>query len=161
MTRLFEGNPNVAFADANLKESSPDLRNHELGPPGLGGWPTIRYFNQETGPMGAAYRKVTPQPMCTELLDRSTMIDYVESYSGTVLCASDGTNCSPKETDYMEKWTKKSPNAQKIQLERLEGMGQEANMNPDLKDWVLRRMRILQRLIADNEEDGDAEKTEL
>jgi len=34
---------------------------------GRGGWPTVRYFNSDTGYDGAAYTKLTSDPMCTEL----------------------------------------------------------------------------------------------
>ena len=41
----FANDNNVAFGDVNLAEAQ--IRgNHN---PGAGGWPTIRYFNQETG----------------------------------------------------------------------------------------------------------------
>ena len=32
-----------------------------------GGWPTIKYFNKETGPAGKPYTQKTSDPMCTEL----------------------------------------------------------------------------------------------
>ena len=34
---------------------------------GAGGWPTIRYFNKETGYGGGNYKKVTSGAMCDEL----------------------------------------------------------------------------------------------
>ncbi len=41
----FANDNNVAFGDVNLAEDQ--IRgNHN---PGAGGWPTIKYFNQETG----------------------------------------------------------------------------------------------------------------
>lgn len=35
--------------------------------PGSGGWPTVRYFNKETGYGGKAYPKKTDKAMCDEL----------------------------------------------------------------------------------------------
>lgn len=52
--------------------------------PGAGGWPTIKYFNKETGPDGGTYQKVTPDAMCTELGDLDHMINYIEGYGKTV-----------------------------------------------------------------------------
>ena len=49
-TRAFAGNKDVRFADINLSEA-PVRENYS---PGAGGWPTIRYFNAETGKDGAA-----------------------------------------------------------------------------------------------------------
>lgn len=34
---------------------------------GAGGWPTVRYFNKETGYGGKAYPKKTSKAMCDEL----------------------------------------------------------------------------------------------
>ena len=35
--------------------------------PGAGGWPTIRYYNKETGILGKSYEKKTDASMCDEL----------------------------------------------------------------------------------------------
>lgn len=53
--------------------------------PGAGGWPTIRYFNRETGPDGAAYEKKTDLPICSELMDVGRMTDYIELAGKTTL----------------------------------------------------------------------------
>lgn len=60
----FKDNDEVLFGDINLREARVS------GPPynpGQGGWPTVRYFNKETGPDGAPYSQVTSDAMCTEL----------------------------------------------------------------------------------------------
>lgn len=43
--QAFANNPDVAFGDVNLA----DQQINHIGSPGDGGWPTIRYFNKETG----------------------------------------------------------------------------------------------------------------
>lgn len=53
--------------------------------PGAGGWPTIRYFNKETGPDGAPYEKKTEMPICQELGDVGRMTAYVEEAGNTKL----------------------------------------------------------------------------
>jgi len=143
---MFQGNSDVAFADANLKDN-PMLKSDELGPPGAGGWPTIRYFNKKTGQFGDSYKKVTNLPMCQELGDRMRMIDYVESYGNTVLCGLDGKNCNDKELKYLEKWKDKPLDEVKSQLTRLEEMSSKP-MKDDLMEWALRRMRILKKVEA-------------
>ena len=148
---MFRGNSNVAFADINLSQVA--IRsNHN---PGAGGWPTIRYFTKETGVDGGTYEKKTAKPMCEELGDRDRMIDYVEEYSGTVLCDVDGANCNEKELGYLEKMKAKGLDEQEAQHERLKGM-LEKPMKPELQEWARRRLRILKRLYRAAEEAEEA-----
>ena len=58
----FAGNSAVTFADVNLQEGqvSSDYQA------GMGGWPTVRYFNAETGYKGAPYTQKTKGSMCDE-----------------------------------------------------------------------------------------------
>ena len=86
MTKAFAeaGNTDVSFADVNLRETP--IRGPPYNP-GVGGWPTILYFNQETGPEGAPYTKKTTLPMCQELGDVDRMTAYIEQAGGTKLKA--------------------------------------------------------------------------
>jgi hypothetical protein len=65
------------------------VRDHgSLGAPhkaGNGGWPTIKYFNKETGPAGEYYSKKTQMPMCSELSEAKYMYGYVEEKAGVRL----------------------------------------------------------------------------
>lgn len=45
--------------------------------PGQGGWPTVRYFNKDTGYDGAPYQKKTRDAMCTELGNMDHLRNYV------------------------------------------------------------------------------------
>jgi len=57
---MFGSNPDVAFGDVLLSEQQ--IRgNHN---PGAGGWPTIRYFNKQTGYEGASYVKKKQINLC-------------------------------------------------------------------------------------------------
>jgi hypothetical protein len=144
VTRLFQGNEDVAFGDVLLKEA-PGFRG-EPHNPGKGGWPTIRYFNEKTGSDGGSYVKLTDESMCTELGDRMKMIDYVESYGNTVLCGLDGANCNEQELEYLEKYKEKSIIDIRDQMDRLETMLAKP-MKDKLRLWGYRRMRILNRLL--------------
>ena len=53
----------VSFADINLSQGRI-TGNHS---PGQGGWPTIKYFNKQTGYSGAGYAKKSNKPVCDEL----------------------------------------------------------------------------------------------
>lgn len=65
----FAGNNDVNFADVNLSEIDGGHSAFQPYSPGAGGWPTIRYFNKETGKDGAPYEKKTDKAMCDELGD--------------------------------------------------------------------------------------------
>lgn len=121
----------------------PIRGNHN---PGAGGWPTIRYFNKETGIEGGTYQKVTDDAMCTELGNIDNMVAYVEGYGNTSLCSvSDGAGCDEKELAYIEKMKGKSAEDISSQLTRLSAMEGES-MKPDLLLWVKKRRKILAQL---------------
>ena len=70
----FANNKKVAFADVNLSEEQ--IREAADGTsfsPGAGGWPTIRYFNKETGVGGAPYDKKKDGAMCDVLGNEDNM----------------------------------------------------------------------------------------
>jgi len=134
----------VRFADINLSEAP--IRGAPYNP-GQGGWPTIRYFNQQTGKDGAPYDKKTDEPMCTELGAYDRMVDYVEAAGGTALCASDGTGCDERSLEYLEKMKGKPEAELRAQLERMQAMEGGA-MNEELRDWVNKRKKIVKNLMA-------------
>jgi len=134
----------VAFGDVNLSEE-PIRGNHN---PGAGGWPTIRYFNSETGYEGRAYTKKTDKSMCDELGDELYMRDYVEEAGSASLCkALDGSNCSEKEVAFAAKMKDAGGDAAAAQLARLTGM-RGSSMKPELKKWLSQRISILSQLSA-------------
>lgn len=92
VTKSFKDNPDVAFMDINMSKeritTGPD--GIQYGP-GRGGWPTIKYFNTQTGMAGGAYKQKMEVPICTELGDVGRMTSYIEEYSKTSAPAgSDG-----------------------------------------------------------------------
>lgn len=149
MVKAFASNPDVSFGDVNLKEQP--IREYGAG---KGGWPTIRYFNAETGPEGAPYEKKTDGAMCDELGPKGEdfMTLYVEEAGKTSLCALDGKGCSEKQSAYIAKMRGKGADAQRAQLERLSKMD-ERSMTPELKEWLSARKKIL-KMLLDAEGDG-------
>ena len=65
----FKNDAKVAFGDVVLQESGIRSIHGTDQSAGAGGWPTIRYYNKETGYGGGAYTKKTSDAMCTELLN--------------------------------------------------------------------------------------------
>lgn len=114
--------------------------------PGAGGWPTIRYFNKETGYGGQAYTKKTSGAMCDELGNDKYMTEYVEEAGHTYLCnALTLAGCSEKQGGFATKWSKNSLDKIDSQLARLEGM-KGKSMAEDLKAWLFQRIGILSQL---------------
>lgn len=138
---MFESNPDVVFGDINLSEQQ--IRgNHN---PGAGGWPTVRYFNKETGYEGASYVKKTDKAMCDELGDIGYMKDYVMEAAGTSLCSiHTKVGCSEKESNYIDARTAESAESNAAQLTRLENMKAKP-MKENLKAWLNQRLAILKQ----------------
>ena len=114
----FASNPDVSFGDINLKEQQ--IRG--VHKPGAGGWPTIKYFNKETGIDGHVYDKKTNDAMCDELGPKGEdyMTLYVEEAGKTSLCNIDnGKGCNEKQIEYISKLKEKTLDENKKQLERL------------------------------------------
>lgn len=149
MTNLFAGSSDVAFMDVNLSEEAiREGPNGEPYSPGAGGWPTVRYFNKETGIAGGTYVKKTRDPMCTELGNEDYMIEYVEEYGSTSLCAVDTEKgCNEKEIGYIAKMKSKTGAELQAQIERLDSMD-ESSMTPELFKWLKQRKKILKQLAA-------------
>jgi len=138
----FKDESDVAFGDINLRDA-PIRGNHN---PGKGGWPTIRYFNQETGYDGAEYKKLTSKAMCDELGDQTYMRKYVKEYALLYDCqAATGDQCSEKESKFAHIWKEKDSAAVVSQIERLTKM-KGNKMKPKLKEWINQRLSILKQL---------------
>lgn len=121
--------------------------------PGAGGWPTIRYFNKQTGYEGASYEKKTSKSMCDELGDEEMMQAYVEEAGNTGLfsCLADGTGCDEKETNYLTKFAGKSAEDVQKQVTRLNGMKTNSKMSATNRQWLAKRLNILKQLQKQSE----------
>lgn len=136
----------MAFGDVNLSEEQ--VRQSKDGVafnPGAGGWPTVRYFNKETGYGGKAYEKKTSKSMCDELGEDDLMQGLVMEAGKTSLCSiSTKSGCSPKEATFIDQIASKSETEINEQLNRLNGMS-AGKMTPDLKKWLSQRLAILKQ----------------
>lgn len=114
--------------------------------PGQGGWPTIRYFNKQTGYEGASYKQKTSKSVCDELGDVDNMQQYVFDASGTSLCSIvTGKGCSEKEKAYIDSWKAKDINEVQSQLARLKGM-KDKKSTAELAQWINQRIAILDQV---------------
>lgn len=148
MTQLFHSNTEVEFMDVNLsQERIMESESGESYNPGAGGWPTIRYFNKETGLSGGEYQKKTDKSMCDELGNEDAMIEYVEEYGNTSTCdIVTKVGCGERQIGYIDKMKVKSSEEIVQQLERLEKM-EGSSMKPDLLAWLKQRKKILSQLV--------------
>lgn len=128
--------------------------------PGSGGWPTIRYFNKETGYGGKPYVQKTQDAMCDELGPKHDyMQQYVEEQGGTSLCnvKKTETGCNEKQKAFIEKWADKPKEELHKQHDRLKGMldkGSDA-MKAEALMWAKQRLNAFKQLLK------DVQKTEL
>lgn len=121
--------------------------------PGAGGWPTIKYFNKDTGYEGAPYPKKTDKSMCEELGDDEYMRAYVEEMGSTSLCsAKTADGCNEKEKGYIEKFKAKTGEEVTAELARLSGMS-DSKLKPDLKKWLNMRKAILKQMATSLKEE--------
>jgi len=147
IVKKFANNPDVAFADVNLSKNQV-----RKGSPGAGGWPTIRYFNKETGYDGGEYKKKTSEAMCTELgPGKPYLQQYIEEFGHTSLCSvKTEAGCSEKEKGFIQTWKAKIASGDvsgdiEKQITRLGGMS-SSSMKEELKQWVNQRLAIFKQL---------------
>lgn len=130
--------------DVNLSEEQI-TEGHN---PGNGGWPTIRYFNKETGIEGGSYERKTDKHLCDELGDEETMKAYVEEYGNTSLCSVvTAKGCNERQISYIEKMKADSSrvNAELTRLQKMEA----SSMKPELLAWLKQRKAILKQLLPE------------
>jgi len=146
----------VVFGDVSLSKNQVRTIGGEDQNPGAGGWPTIRYFNKETGYGGKPYHQKTSMAMCDELGPKQDyMQQYVEEYGGTSLCNINKTDkgCSDKQKEFIGKWIAKPAADAKKQLDRLVGMVEKdgGSMKPDALTWAKQRLGIFKQLAKKEE----------
>jgi len=100
------------------------------------GYPTIKYFTDETDAKGADYQGGR---------DFDSLKKFVEE-TLEIKCTVDNVDgCTDKEKEFMGKWKEKPAADIKAQLDRLSKM-QSGSMKPDLKKWLNQRVAILKQL---------------
>lgn len=151
-TRSFAGNDDVSFGDVNLREAKISGPPHN---PGQGGWPTIRYFNKETGLDGASYVQKTDKAICDELGGMKFMNDFVMEAGHTSLCRiSNEALCDDKEKAYILKMRAKTAADRSKEYNRLSQM-KSGSMTIELRRWLMHRKGILQQFVEQDSESAE------
>lgn len=135
--------PGVVFGDVNLREAP--IRKAEDGTDmgvGAGGWPTLRYFNKETGVGGAVVAKNTPQKICDEFKDGARMIEATKE-SMKICYAASGEGCDADEVAFFDTWRGKGAGAHGEEIARLETLLSEKEQKR-----MTQQAKLLKKLIA-------------
>lgn len=106
MTKKFAKSDDVVFGDVVLQKTPiRAIHGQDVGA-GQGGWPTIRYYNKETGYAGAKYpKRFDGMAMCDELGNFQYMQEYVEHYGGASSCSvATLQGCKDEEKTLIEKF---------------------------------------------------------
>lgn len=144
--REFAGNNRVAFGDVNMGDFGGSVPA-KFGA-GVGGWPTVRYFNTETGYDGAPYIKKTSKGMCDELGDVEYMRAYVNDVAGPKCSAADRSTCSEKEAAFLITWADKSAVEVSSEYERLGKLVVASSGKPAQLSWIRQRHTLLRSLLV-------------
>jgi len=114
----------VVFGDVNLKEGPVRVAADGTPQnPGAGGWPTLRYFNADTGPGGAVVPRKTTQKICDEFKVGARMIEATKECM-QVCDAATGDGCEPDEVAFLDTW--RASDGIAAEKARLEGLLDEA-----------------------------------
>jgi len=128
----YASSSSVVIGDADCTASGKDLcEEYEVR-----GYPTIKYFNGETGPKGTDYQGGR---------DVSALKTFVADNLEQKCLKDDTAGCSEKEAEFLGKWKEKTAEDIKAQLDRLNKMS-SGSMKPDLKKWLNQRINILKQL---------------
>lgn len=133
-----------------LSSSQVRTINGENQNAGAGGWPTVRYFNKETGYGGAAYAKRTDKAMCDELGPKTEyMAEFVEQFASLCDVSDTSKGCSEQQVKFIEKSSGKGVDDMKKQIARLQGMADKdgSSMKPEALKWVKQRIGIFSQLL--------------
>ena len=105
------------------------------------GYPTVKFF-VEGDEVGADYKGGR---------DFESLKAFVEDVLEVKCNIQDPKECSEKEKNYLEKFKAKSSTDRQSQIERLSKMEGES-MKPELKQWLVQRLRILKALESSSDE---------
>lgn len=140
----------MSFGDIVLSEAPIRGPPHN---PGQGGWPTIRYFNKETGPEGGSYVKKTGDAMCTELGNQDYMSAYIEEAGKTALCSVEtGEGCGEDQKAYIDQMKGESADAIAAELATIEEV-----LSPVYQASAKMKRKILRQLAAGGGSEGKEE----
>ena len=100
-----------------------------------GGWPTLRYYNSDTGPGGAVVEQKTAGKICDEFKTPARMIEATKDCMRTCDAATNA-GCDADETAFLDTWRaepKAARNAESARLMELLTVAAQKRMQKELK----------------------------
>jgi len=133
----FKGSSSVQIGDVDCTtdEGKPVCEANSVQ-----GYPTIKYYNAETGKDGKSY-------------DGGRSYDELEAFVKETLArkcdVKTKEDCSDEQKAYVEKQSGKAADALKAELVRLESL-KDGDMKPDKKVWLFKRIAILKDMTGES-----------
>lgn len=121
----------IADVDCTSDEGQAVCSDH-----GVGGYPTIKYFTDETGKKGEDYAGGR---------DFEDLQKFVKEKLAKKCDAKTKADCDEKEVAYIDKMSSKDKASLVKEAERLKGM-KNSDMKADKKQWLLKRIAVLDGL---------------
>jgi len=131
----YAGSSSVVVADVDCtSDEGKDVCEKN----GVSGYPTIKYFTAETGAKGEDYQGGR---------EFAELEKFVQEKLAKKCDPKTKTDCDDQEKAYIDKWASKD---QEKELTRLE-QTKNGDMQPDKKQWLLKRIALLQGLLGKTE----------
>ncbi|CAD7941821.1 unnamed protein product [Amoebophrya sp. A25] len=142
LAQEFEAYPNVQVADVDCTSSQPVCDKFSVT-----GYPTIKYFNKETGEQGADYQQGR---------DLKTLKKFVENTLMVKCSPTDKSRCTVKETAFLTKFEGKSDAEKEKEFARLEKL-LAGSMAKDKRVWVVARRDMLAQMLKKTDKEDASE----
>ena len=127
----YEGSNSVIIADVDCTVEADLCGQHDVK-----GYPTIKYYNAETGRAGASYNGGR---------DLAALKQFTEENLSKACDAESLENCDDRERKFIESMKAKSAEERTTERGRLEKM-KDGKMKPDQRKWLGQRLNILTQL---------------
>mmetsp|Transcript_34062 Transcript_34062/g.79712 ORF Transcript_34062/g.79712 Transcript_34062/m.79712 type:complete len:146 (-) Transcript_34062:209-646(-) len=132
----YAASKSVVIGDADCTTDDAKALCNRMG---VSGYPTIKYWNADTGKEGADYQKGRDYDSLKKFVD--------ETLAGPACNVDDTADCDEREKTFIEKFKAHDAEKVKSELTRLNGM-KGNSVKKELKQWILARINILEQLAA-------------
>merc|ERR1719235_1680547 len=136
LAEAYSGSSSVLIADVDC---TSDGGKSVCNDNGVSGYPTIKYWKDGVEEKYQGGR------------DYNSLKKFVEDELEKGCDVSTPEDCTEKEAKYITKMKGKGAEAVEAQLTRLNGM-KDKSMKPELKQWLFKRLNILEQLSAMKDE---------
>ena len=133
LAETYDGSSSVVIGDVDC---TSDDGKSVCSDNGVSGYPTIKYYTDETGKDGEKYSG----GRTFDDLDKFTKEKLAKKCD-----AKTKEDCDDQEKEYIDKMNAKGADAIAAEAKRLEGM-KGGDMKPEKKTWLMKRISVLNSL---------------